>query len=183
MTTDLGYLPEQIQVELRDTPQGAALAQPKYWRRLTVVSGGQTGVDRAALDLALELELPCRGWCPRERAAEDGPIDPRYPLQETASDNPCVRTELNVIDSDATLVVSKGIPKDGTALTSERARTHKKPLLEIDLTQPVDVQAFRSWIDDNSIRVLNIGGPRESHDPGFIYQQSRSVLLQLLSRP
>ena len=71
-----------------------------------IISGGQTGVDRAALDVALELGLPCGGWCPRGRRAEDGPIDPRYPLTETPWDGYPQRTEWNVRDADGTLILT-----------------------------------------------------------------------------
>jgi hypothetical protein len=82
-----------------------------------IVSGGQTGVDRAALDVALELGIPCGGWCPRNRIAEDGRIAERYPLRESATSDPSVRTELNVIDSDATLVLTWEKASGGTLLT------------------------------------------------------------------
>ncbi|MEZ6054758.1 MAG: putative molybdenum carrier protein, partial [Planctomycetaceae bacterium] len=84
---------------------------------LCIVSGGQTGVDRAALDVGLDLDLPCGGWCPRGRKAEDGPIDERYPLKETESAKYDVRTRRNVRDSDGTLVLTVGDPIGGTALT------------------------------------------------------------------
>src|SRR5436305_1193025 len=83
----------------------------------TIFSGGQTGVDRAALDVALELGIPCSGWCPRGRRAEDGTIPPRYPLQETRSLAYPVRTRWNVRDSDGTLILTRGRPDRGTALT------------------------------------------------------------------
>lgn len=77
-------------------------------RRLRVISGGQTGVDRAALDVALELGLPCGGWCPAGRRAEDGPIPARYPLTETAGADYVERTRRNVVEADATLVLCHG---------------------------------------------------------------------------
>ena len=87
-----------------------------------IVSGGQTGVDRAALDVALELGLPCGGWCPQGRRAEDGPIDPRYPLRETRAAAYPVRTRWNVRDSDGTLILTRGRPDRGTALTADLAK-------------------------------------------------------------
>ena len=149
-------------------------------RRLTVVNGGQTGVDRAALDAALHLMLPCRGWCPSERWAEDAPIDKRYPLQECGSPTPAVRTELNVIDSDGTLVISRGTPEDGTPLTTERAIAHNKPVLEISLDEAPNRSAFWSWIQTHDIRTLNIGGPRESFSPGHVYEPTFKILIELL---
>ena len=85
--------------------------------RLRVISGGQTGVDRAALDAAFELALECGGWVPAGRRAEDGPVDARYPLRETAAGDYETRTRLNVRDSDATLILTRGRPSGGTALT------------------------------------------------------------------
>lgn len=80
-----------------------------------IISGGQTGADRAALDTALEHNFPCGGWCPKGRRAEDGTIAPRYPLKETDVYDYPVRTELNVKESDGTLVITKGKPTGGTA--------------------------------------------------------------------
>lgn len=145
-------------------------------RRLTIVNGGQSGVDRAALDAAAKLMLPSRGWCPNGRWAEDGTIDPEYPMQECGSPTPAVRTELNAIDSDGTLVLTKGNPQDGTPLTVERARGHGKPTMVMTLGEPPDVLAFWKWITENDIRVLNIGGPRESFEPGVVYSASRAIL-------
>src|SRR5262245_50786528 len=87
-----------------------------------IVSGGQTGADRAALDVALELGLPCGGWCPRGRLAEDGPIASKYPLQETQSRDYPPRTKRNVQDSDGTLILTWGNPDRGTILTAKLAQ-------------------------------------------------------------
>ena len=145
-------------------------------RRLTIVNGGQSGVDRAALDSAMHLMLPCRGWCPNGRWAEDGSIAPVYPLQECGSPTPAVRTELNTIDSDGTLVLSRGEPRDGTPLTIECAKMHGKPVLEISLDDEPDAAAFWAWINSYDIRTLNIGGPRESFSPGSVYTPARRIL-------
>jgi hypothetical protein len=131
-----------------------------------IVSGGQTGVDRAALDVALELGLPCGGWCPRGRLAEDGPIPARYPLRETPSPAYTQRTEWNVRDSDGTLVLTPGEPAGGTALTVALAEQLGKPLLVIDLTGPVRADDVRKWLQSQPIRILNVAGPRESEQPG-----------------
>jgi len=136
-------------------------------RSLKIVSGGQTGVDRAALDAALELGIPCGGWCPKSRRAEDGPIPDRYPLKETESASYPVRTEMNVRDSDGTLILTWGRPTGGTALTVRLARRHKKPSLVIDLKKPADPLSFRNWLEKKEIGVLNIAGPRESEYPGI----------------
>src|SRR5262245_55320595 len=103
---------------------------------LEIRSGGQTGVDRAALDVALELGLPCGGWCPRGRRAEDGPIPDHYPLRETRSPAYPVRTRWNVRDSDGTLILTRGRPDRGTLLTEELARDMGKPLLVVGLNEP-----------------------------------------------
>jgi hypothetical protein len=145
-----------------------------------IVSGGQTGVDRAALDVAIELGLPHGGWCPCGRRAEDGTIADRYELLETDSPAYHVRTKQNVIDSDATLVLTRGEPAGGTALTIRLARQHNRPLLVIDLarseTSPEEV---RKWIGAGGYRILNVAGPRESQQPGIARQAAeflRSVL-------
>src|SRR5207302_8438813 len=98
-----------------------------------IISGGQTGVDRAALDVALELGLPCGGWCPRGRRAEDGPLDARYPLRETPWSGYPQRTGWNVRDSDGTLILTRGRPDRGTAYTAEVAGRLHKPCLILDL--------------------------------------------------
>jgi hypothetical protein len=144
-----------------------------------ILSGGQTGVDRAALDVARDLNLPAGGWCPKGRRAEDGPIDPSYPLQETHSPSYPVRTEKNVLDSDGTLLLTRGRPKGGTALTCKLARAASKPFLMIDLSDEVSVHNVREWGARYKIRVLNVAGPRESEAPG-IYDQAARVLKKIL---
>ena len=124
-----------------------------------IISGGQTGVDRAALDVALELELPCGGWCPKGRKAEDGPIDCRYPLRETNSSDYRVRTEKNVKDSDGTLILTWGAPTGGTAFTIKMAEKHKKPYLVFDLSKNMDSTHAVNWIKAQGIAALNVAGP------------------------
>ena len=92
-----------------------------------LISGGQTGVDRAALDFALAMKIPCSGWCPAGRRAEDGPIASCYPLLESASELYQQRTRLNVRDSDATLIIAGGSPSHGTRLTIEYCQKMRKP--------------------------------------------------------
>jgi hypothetical protein len=147
-----------------------------------VVSGGQTGVDRAALDVALALGIPCGGWCPRERRAEDGPIPGRYPLRETPSGEYPQRTEWNVRDSEGTLALTRGRPRGGTALTLALARSLGRPSLHVDLAQGGDPEPVRSWIRAERIRVLNVAGPRESDTPG-IYAAAAAFLGALLAAP
>ena len=145
-----------------------------------IISGGQTGVDRAALDAALELGIPCGGWCPRGRRAEDGPIPDRYPLHETSTDAYPQRTERNVRDSDGTLILTRGMPDRGTALTRNLARKHKKPCKFVNLSRPPLPEAVRTWIESHPIRILNVAGPRESSQPG-IGARARQFLLAVLS--
>ncbi len=148
-----------------------------------IISGGQTGVDRAALDAALESGLSCGGWCPKGRKAEDGPIDARYPLRETSSTNYAVRTEKNVRDSDGTLVLTKlGRKSAGTALTIKLAQRHKKPYLVKDLFARKDLEPVKIWLEVNRIRALNVAGPRESEIPG-IYKRSFDFLKELFTTP
>jgi hypothetical protein len=136
-------------------------------RALRIVSGGQSGVDRAALDAALRLGLACGGWCPLGRRAEDGAIDPRYPLRETPSADYRQRTRWNVRDADATLVLTLGALRGGTALTLERARRLGRPHLVVDLEAHPEPAAVRAWIAERGVRVLNVAGPRESESPGL----------------
>jgi hypothetical protein len=145
-----------------------------------LLSGGQTGVDRAALDVAMALGLPCGGWCPRGRRAEDGPLSPRYPLQETPSDEYEQRTKWNVRDADGTVVITRGEPTEGTALTVRIADRLRKPCLVVDLLQPWDTSAVRKWLDKQKIRTLNVAGPRESKAPG-IYGEASTLLKHILT--
>jgi hypothetical protein len=149
-----------------------------------LVSGGQTGVDRAALDVALELGLPCGGWCPQGRKAEDGPIDDRYPLVETPSSSYSQRTNWNVRDSDATLILSWGDLTGGTQLTAGECREAGKPHLIIDLASSADVAkpvlAARDWIKTNvSEGVLNVAGPRAS-ERASVYDAAKAFLRAVL---
>lgn len=143
-----------------------------------VVSGGQTGVDRAGLDAAIACGLSHGGWCPQGRRAEDGPIPARYALQETASPEYHVRTDRNVRDADATVVLCAGPPTGGTALTLEYATRRGRPALVLDL-DVVDAAAatakLRAWCAEHGVETLNVAGPRESSVPG-IYARARVVL-------
>ena len=132
-----------------------------------VISGGQTGVDRAALDVALELGIACGGWCPRGRRAEDGRIPERYPLRETPSAAYAQRTEWNVRVADATLVLHRGRLSGGTALTVAVARRLAKPCLAVDLAVAADPVAIRAWLAQRRVATLNGAGPRESQAPGI----------------
>jgi hypothetical protein len=135
-----------------------------------IISGGQTGVDRAALDVALERAIPCGGWCPKGRRAEDGRIPDRYPLEEASSSEYPVRTRMNVEDADGTLIFTRGSPQGGTLLTLKLAKKLRKPYTLIDLSRGGDPAAILSWLCQSRIRTLNVAGPRESEAPG-IYNQ------------
>jgi hypothetical protein len=130
-----------------------------------VVSGGQTGVDRAALDVALTLGLERGGWCPKGRLAEDGRIPDAYPLQETPTADYAERTELNVRDSDGTLILTIGPPLGGTAYTIQCAQQLQKPYIVIDLSQNPAVEEVKRWLTEQHIATLNVAGPRQSQQP------------------
>jgi hypothetical protein len=144
-----------------------------------IVSGGQTGVDRAALDVALELGYPCGGWCPAGRRAEDGVIPERYPLKETPWWGYPQRTEWNVRDSDGTLILTAGSSDRGSTLTKELAEKRGKPCLVVDLTREADAGKVREWIREHGIAVLNVAGPRESSAQG-IYDLAIKFLRELV---
>lgn len=143
-----------------------------------IVSGGQTGVDRAALDVAIKLGIPHGGWVPKGRLAEDGPISEGYRMRETSAAVYSERTEKNVIDSDGTLIISRGELTGGSQTTREMAIQHERPWLHIDLSQ---TSAFLSavriveWLNAHRIRILNVAGPRASKDPR-IYHDTLALL-------
>src|SRR5436853_3732184 len=132
-----------------------------------LMSGGQTGVDRAALDIAREFGIAAAGWCPQGRRAEDGRLQERYQLKETPTAEYAQRTEWNIRDSDGTLVLTRGRPTEGTAFTIEVARRLGKPYLVIDLAAQTSVPPVCTWARDHGIRTLNVAGPRESKSPGI----------------
>jgi len=150
-----------------------------------IISGGQTGADRAALDVAIELGLPHGGWVPRGRMTEAGRLHDRYVMQETTSISYPERTEMNVADSDGTLIVSHGKLTGGSAFTIDMAAKHRKPCLHIDLEVLDEVKAAEvvsNWLDARQIRILNVAGPRASEDAG-IYEAVRRVLSSALQMP
>jgi len=140
-----------------------------------IVSGGQTGVDRAALDVADEFHFRRGGWCPRGRLAEDGPLSPSYPMAETPSSNYAERTRWNVRDSDGTLILAVGPLSGGTALTARVAEKRGRPLHVVDLDGPPDVADVVEWIRREGIQTLNVAGPRGSGVPG-IYARAAAFL-------
>lgn len=146
-----------------------------------IVSGGQTGVDRAALDAAIELSIPHGGWCPKGRRAEDGRIPAQYRLTETAAREYWVRTEQNVVDSDATLILYRHRLSGGTEFTFRMTRKHGKPCLSIELEQGDHWESYLAWLQQHRVQVLNCAGPRESTMPG-IYQHAKIFFIQLWRR-
>jgi Circularly permutated YpsA SLOG family len=132
-----------------------------------IVSGGQTCVDRAALDAARAAGRPGGGWCPRGRRAEDGRIPDEYPLADTPLRAYPQRTEWNVRDSDATLILHLGRLRGGSALTARVARRLGRPCLCVDLAQPTLPAVAAGWVREHGARVLNVAGPRESDSPGI----------------
>jgi hypothetical protein len=153
-----------------------------------IISGGQTGVDRAALDAALKCNVPIGGWCPNGRKAEDGLIPKQYPLKETDSSHYEERTRLNVHDSDGTLILVADTSfhtANGTQLTIEEAKKIGKPFLILILAKPYTLDFLQRWIEDNKIETLNIAGPRESQSPGVTHLASQfleEILPQIVSR-
>ena len=158
-----------------------------------IVSGGQTGVDRAALDTAISLGIDHGGWCPRGRRAEDGRIPNGYRLKETSQRDYSIRTEQNVIDSDGTLILYRHQTTGGTELTRKLALKHHRPLLCIDLeaaflsfaNEVPDANSVDhdhpliGWFEQHQIQTLNIAGPRESTCPA-IARQAQQFLLNVL---
>ena len=147
---------------------------------LRIISGGQTGVDRAALDIAIELGLEHGGWCPQGRRAEDGSIPSHYLLRETAEYDYSSRTRLNVKEADGTLLLYRGKLEGGSELTLHFAGEMHKPVLIVDLDNPVAAGTVKDWLHRHHIGTLNIAGPRESKHPG-IYRQAAALLRRILS--
>jgi hypothetical protein len=148
-------------------------------RAITIISGGQTGADRAALDFAIERGIPHGGWCPRGRLAEDGVISSRYTVRDTPSRRYAQRTEWNVRDSDATIVFTIApAVTGGTGLTLACARRLGKPVLHLSRdslacthgkTESLAAAAtlLLAFISENKVRTLNVAGPRASQEPAI----------------
>jgi len=146
--------------------------------QVKILSGGQSGVDRAALDYALKQGIPCGGWCPKGRRAEDGPIPMDYPLLETGSAEYPERTKMNIMDSDGTLIITRNRFFDrGTVLTRRMCEQYEKPcrVIDLDHSYKPQIDQLQAWIRDAKIQTLNIAGPRESALPG-IYQETMLFL-------
>ncbi len=150
---------------------------------LRIVSGGQTGVDRAALDVALDLGIPCGGWCPDGRVAEDGPLPQRYPLRALPGAGYRQRTRANVADSDATLIVYFEEVEGGTAATLHDCLDLGKPFKLLDgaeIPPRRGARAVARFLRRHRIEVLNVAGPRASKSPRA-YRYTRELLTLLLA--
>jgi len=135
---------------------------------LKILSGAQTGVDRAALDAALKKKVPCGGWCPEGRKAEDGTVPELYPVQELKDGGYNERTKKNVQDSDGTVIIYFGQLSGGTAETLRYCLNEKKPYLlldgrEVNVGRAAErIFEFQSLLPDGT---LNFAGPRASGEP------------------
>ncbi len=182
------YLHGHIEVLKDGSLLESPLSRPQYleqcdWLPKMILSGGQTGVDRAALDWACRKRIPHGGWCPKGRTATDGPISQKYQLKETESAGYRQRTKLNVQDSCATLIFNTGALDGGTLQTARFARSMKKPvhILQLDQAGPqvAAAQQITQWLRQGTFQTLNIAGPREEKRPG-IYAMVHEILDQCL---
>lgn len=139
-------------------------------QQLIIISGGQTGVDRAALDFAIRHHIPCEGWCPKGRKAEDGIIPIHYPLKEMHTASYADRTRQNILDSDATLILIQDLMDPGTKLTHKLCKDLKKQVHFQVLEDQRAVANTLKWIILTQARRLNVAGPRESLAPGIYFK-------------
>jgi endonuclease YncB( thermonuclease family) len=147
-----------------------------------IISGGQTGADRAALDFAIKHKIPHGGWVPEGRIAEDGPLPAKYKLTEMPTDSYQARTEQNVIDSDGTVLIFHGRLTGGSAYTEKMANEHDRPCLHLDLSKHnafMLALSMINWIQEAKVTTLNIAGPRASKGP-TIYKDVMDVLESVL---
>ena len=148
-----------------------------------IITGSQTGVNRAVLDICRDREFPCGGWCSKGRLAEDGGLHKSYPLVEAKLKDDRLATELNILEGDGTLVLTRGRPTGCTAFPAVLARRRCKPLLVIDLLEVVDIETVveicRNWIKEGDIEILNVAGPRESRHRG-IYHETMTIMESLI---
>ena len=147
-----------------------------------IISGGQTGADRAALDIAIKFNIEHGGWVPKGRKAEDGQISHNYNMQEMLTSDYSKRTEQNILDSHGTLIISNGKLKTGSLLTKNFAFKHKIPCFHIDVLKIDEFEAsiiLNEFISENKIKILNVAGPRKSNDPE-IYTCVKIILETLI---
>jgi hypothetical protein len=178
----------------RNANSRAANARAAVHTVTRIVSGGQTGVDRAALDAGLKAAVAIGGWCPKGRRSEAGPIPEQYPLTETKARSYAVRTAWNVRDSDGTLVIVRDEISSGTRLTLTAARHQGKPYKVVHLSPPDapglfttenppndQIQSVVDWLRDRRIRVLNVAGPRGSSHTD-VYSEALEFMSLLLKQ-
>ena len=151
-----------------------------------IVSGGETGVDRAALDAALSANFPCGGWVTADRMAEDGVVPSRYPLTPLPNGGYRQRTRLNVTDSDGTAILYDESLKGGTRLTRNLCALLKRPYILISAAEMPDTivvaEKIVKFIQDNDIETLNVAGPRASGlAAGYTF--SRGVIGRVIGKP
>ena len=145
---------------------------------MKIISGGQTGADRATLDFAIRHNIPYGGWIPKGRKAEDGRLPDHYQLQKMPTGEYLKRTEQNILDSDGTLIGSHGRLTGGSVLTREFAKTQMRPCIHVDMEDTAMDDAakqVKAWVERKHIQVLNVAGPRTSKDPK-IYDVTMSLL-------
>ncbi|MEK7628678.1 MAG: putative molybdenum carrier protein [Patescibacteria group bacterium] len=145
-----------------------------------IISGGQTGVDRAALNFAIKSSIDHGGYCPKGRRSESGRISDKYDLTETSSSDYRMRNAMNVSHSDGTLIITRGTPSGGTRLTIENCRVRSKPWFVVDVQHKLKVQEFFDWVQTHNIRTLNVAGPRESKQSG-IAKETKQALTELFA--
>jgi hypothetical protein len=144
-----------------------------------IISGGQTGADRAGLDAAMEAGIPVGGYCPKGRLAEDGRVPDQYPLVELTKGGYPARTEMNVVESDGTLILNVGKVTGGTKFTLDCAKKHGKPYLVLQLDEEPKHDVVLRWIEMYDIKVMNVAGPREFKCPG-LYELAKEFLRFLI---
>jgi hypothetical protein len=148
-----------------------------------IISGGQTGVDRAGLDAAIELNIDHGGYVPKGRKAEDGQVPLKYQMEELTRGGYPTRTKKNIEAADGTLIFCKGKPVTGTKLTIDHAEQIKKPYLVLDLSavsMPTAIRMIRGWIANEGIEVMNVAGPRLSTAPKLA-TMAKKILIEALS--
>lgn len=144
-------------------------------RLVKIISGGQTGADRAGLDAAMEAGIAVSGYCPKGRLAEDVRVPDHYPLVELTKGGYAARTEMNVVESDGTLILNVGKLTGGTKFTLDCAKKHGKPYLIVQLDEEPKHDTVLRWIEMYDINVMNVAGPRESKCPG-VYARAKAFL-------
>lgn len=145
-----------------------------------IISGGQTGVDRAGLDAARVCKIKTGGYMPKNGLAEDGRVPARYNLREATSEDYAQRTILNIITSDATLILHNGRLEGGTLLTYEICVKKRKKVFKVNMAMPREesLHKIRAFLNAAKPSILNIAGPRESKSPG-IYKKAFKLLLEV----